>query len=175
MTPHAGGLRPITGMVARTMLRDGNIAEAARLYEIACSQVPPYTSWQIEYVYFLIACHEKLQGSLTEADRARAADAIADGQFLLKNGYSSSGLTERYVGRLHQLRGEWAASIPYLQDARSKLNADDLVACDQALVMALVKTGRAPEAADVIERGIRDSGKFSSTYRQMREQLLPKR
>jgi len=27
----------------------------------------------------------------------------------------------------------------------------------------------------VIERGIRDSGKFSSTYRQMREQLLPKR
>ena len=175
MTPHAGGLRPITGMVARTMLRDGNIAEAARLYEIACSQVPPYTSWQIEYVYFLIACHEKLHGSLTEADRARAADVIADGQFLLKNGYSSSGLTERYVGRLHQLRGEWAASIPYLQDARSKLNADDLVACDQALVMALVKTGRAPEAADVIERGIRDSGKFSSTYRQMREQLLPKR
>jgi hypothetical protein len=55
------------------------------------------------------------------------------------------------------------------------LNADDLVACDQALVMALVKTGRAAEAAEVIERGIRDSGKFSSTYRQMREQLLPKR
>jgi hypothetical protein len=41
--------------------------------------------------------------------------------------------------------------------------------------MALVKTGRATEAADVVERGIRDSGKFSSTYRQMREQLLPKR
>ena len=170
-SPHAGGMRPITGMVARVLLREGRPAEAAPLYEIARRQVPRYTSWQLEYAYFTLACRERVAGSLSEEERAAAAAAIADGRFLLAHGHSSTGLTERYVGRLHQLRGEWAEAIPYLLDARPRMAAEDLVACDQALIASYLKCGRATDARALAERGIRESGRFSGVYRQLLEQV----
>ena len=172
LTPHAGGLRPIAGMVARALLREGRTAEALQLYEIAARQVPDYTSWHLEYIYFTLACREKLAGSLTEADRDTAAAAIREGEFLLAQGFSTTGLTERYLGRLHQLRGEWAEAIPPLLAARPRMSAEDLVACDQALVMSYVKTGRTPDAQVLIDDGIRNSGRFAGIYRQLRAGLL---
>ncbi len=169
--PHAGGMRPITGMVARVLLREGRPAEAAPLYELARRQVPRYTSWQLEYAYFALACRERVAGSLTEEERAAAAAAIADGRFLLAHGHSSTGLTERYVGRLHQLRGEWAEAIPYLLDARPRMAAEDLVACDQALITSYLRCGRAADARALAERGIRESGRFAGVYRQLLEQV----
>ena len=77
--PHAGGLRPLTGMVARALLRQNKPAEAEQLYSIAQRQVPDYTSWYLEYVYFALACREKIHGTLTEADRELAAAAISQG------------------------------------------------------------------------------------------------
>jgi lysophospholipase L1-like esterase len=171
-TPHAGGMRPITGMVARVLLREGRAGDAAPLYAIAARQVPRYTSWQLEYTYFLLACRERVAGALTEEERAAAAEAIADGRFLLQFGHSSTGLTERYVGRLHQLRGEWAEAIPYLLDARPRMAAEDLVACDQALITSYLRCGRTADARALAERGIRESGRFAGVYRQLLEQVM---
>jgi hypothetical protein len=100
-----------------------------------------------------------------------SARGIAQGTFLLKHGDSTTGLTERYAGRLHQLRNEWDESIPLLIAARKKLFAEDLVACDQALVMSYIKTRRLPEAHALADDGIRNSGSFASIYQQMKNQI----
>ena len=171
--PHAGGLRPLTGMVARVLLQEDKVDAARALYEVAQLQVPTYTSWHLEYIYFTLACREKLRGSLTEQDRAEAAAAIAEGNFLLGNGFSESGLTERYVGRLHQLRGEWAEAIPPLLAARPRMRAEDLVACDQALFMSYVRTGNAAAARALADEGMRGAGRFAPVYQRLRSQLGP--
>ena len=169
--PHAGGLRPLTGMAARVLLRENKPAEALPLYEIAATQVPDFTSWYLEYVYFALACRERVQGRLTEADLARASDAIMQGRFLLEHGFSESGLTERYVGRLHQLRSEWNEAIPLLLSARPKMSAEDLVATDQALILSYLKTGQTAAALALADDGIANSGRFSNLYRQLRADI----
>jgi tetratricopeptide (TPR) repeat protein/lysophospholipase L1-like esterase len=171
--PHAGAQRPVTGMVARVLLREGKAAEAEPLYRIALGQVPGHMSWSLEYAYFLLACRERVNGALDAADLAIAADAIARGRFLLAHGDSSSGFTERYVGRLHQLRGEWAEAIPFLVAARPRMHAEDLVACDQALVMSYAKVGRVGDALAICEEGIRSSGRFAPVYERLRAQVRP--
>ncbi len=169
--PHAGGLRPLTGMVARILLREGQTEEALKLYEIAASQVPDYTSWYLEYVYFALACRQKIDGQLAPEDLKIAADAIAQGKFLLANGYSESRLTERYVGRLHQLRAEWAEAIPFLLAARPKMQAEDLVATDQALVVSYLQTGKKQEALALADEGVRNAGEFAHIYQRLREEV----
>ena len=169
--PHAGGMRPLTGMMARVLLRGGKVAEALELYEIARRQVPEYTSWHIEYEYFALACREKLAGGLDEGERERAGRAIAEGAFLLAHGEAGTGLTERYMGRLRQLRGEWAEAIPLLEAARPSMRDEDLVACEHALVASLVRTGRLAEAAAVAEGGLRGDRRFAAAYRQMRAEV----
>lgn len=171
MRPHAGAQRPVTGMVARVLLREGKAAEAEPLYAIALGQVPGHMSWSLEYAYFMLACREKTKGSLDAADLQVAADAIARGRFLLAHGESGSGFTERYVGRLHQLRGEWAEALPFLLAARPRMQAEDLVACDQAIVASYIKLGRTGDALALCEEGIRSSGRFASVYSRMREQV----
>jgi len=166
--PHAGGLRPLTGMAARVMLRENRPAEALPLYGLAAAQVPDYTSWHLEYVYFALACRQKINGTLDGNDRAAASNAIAEGKFLLDHGYSESGLTERYVGRLHQLRGEWSEAIPFLLAARPRMQAEDLVATDQALFLSYLKVGRKEEALALAEAGAKDSGRFRGIYEGMR-------
>ncbi len=172
MTPHAGGLRPLTGMAARTFLAAGKPEDALPLYRLAQKQVPDYTSWYLEYVYFELACLEKINGRLGEEDLAKAFHGIEQGKILLANGESQTGLTERYVGRLHQLRGEWTEAIPMLQAARKKLRAEDLVACDQALVTSYIKIGDRQSALALIDDGIKNSGQFSPVYQQMKK-LIP--
>jgi hypothetical protein len=171
MRPHAGGLRPITGMIAKVMMRENKVAEAERLYAIAQTQVPDYTSWYLEYVYFRLACHERLGGGLSAADRDEAAAAIAQGEFLLRRGYSQTGLAERYIGRLHQLRGEWAEAIPFLVAARGRLANEDRVACDQALVLSLVTTGSMAAAEAIVADGEANAGRFAPLYGRMRAGL----
>lgn len=165
--PHAGGLRPLTGMVARVFLRENKPAEAEPLYSIAQRQVPDYTSWYLEYVYFTLACRERIQGALSEADRDEAAAAIDQGEFLLQRGFSETGLTERYVGRLHQLRGDWKASIRPLEAARTRLRGSDLVACEQALFEAYRRTGDLEAARGIAEHGLRHAGQFKPAYQAM--------
>jgi lysophospholipase L1-like esterase len=175
MRPHAGGLRPITGMIARVMMRENKVSDAERLYAIAQKQVPDYTSWYLEYVYSTLACREKLSGELSEDDLALTDKALEQGRFLLKRGYSQTGLTERYCGRLHQLRGEWAEAIPYLMAARQRLTAEDLVACDQALVLSYAKTGDRRAAEALIAEGMLKGGRFAPSYERMRSTLPPQK
>jgi tetratricopeptide (TPR) repeat protein len=172
--PHAGGLRPLTGMVARVHLREKRVADALPLYDIARTQVPKYTSWYLEYLYFSLVCREVLNGKLLESEREQAAEGIAQAKFLLARGNSESGLTERHAGRLHQLRGEWAEAIPYLLQARPKMNAEDLVACDQALFLSYVRTGNIAAASALADDGARNAGRFAPMYQQMSAQLRPR-
>lgn len=170
-TPHAGGKRPITGMVARQYMREKRYDEALNLYRIAEQSVPEYTSWHMEYVYFALVCREKLTGALTEEERQLALHEIEQGRFLLRRGFSQTGLTERYTGRLHQLRGEWGEAIPYLNASRGKLSGIDLVAADQALFTSLLKTGRQQEARQLAEYGVAHSGQFAPLYQQLLQLL----
>jgi len=169
--PHAGGLRPLTGMVARVMLRENKPAEAERLYAIAERQVPDYTSWYLEYLYFKLACRQRINGRLSSAELDEAGHGIAQGRFLLRRGYSQTGLTERYVGRLHQLRGEWRESIEPLLAARSRLAGTDLVACDQALVQAYVETGNVAAARAIVAEGLRGAGRLAPAYKNLEAQI----
>jgi len=169
--PHAGGLRPLTGMVARVMLRENKPAEAERLYAIAERQVPDYTSWYLEYLYFKLACRQRINGRLSSADLDEAGHGIAQGRFLLRRGYSQTGLTERSVGRLHQLRGEWRESIEPLLAARSRLAGTDLVACDQALVQAYVETGNVAAARAIVAEGLRGAGRLAPAYKSLEAQI----
>jgi hypothetical protein len=161
-------------MVARVHLREKRVADALPLYDIARTQVPQYTSWYLEYLYFSLVCREVLNGTLQEREREQAAEGIAQAKFLLARGSSESGLTERYAGRLHQLRGEWAAAIPYLLAARPRMNAEDLVACDQALFMSYVRTGNVAAARMLADDGARNAGRFAPMYQQMASQLPPR-
>jgi tetratricopeptide (TPR) repeat protein len=167
VNPHAGGKRPLTGMVARVLMRQGKYAEALDLLHIAQRSVPEYTSWHMEYVYFALACEEKLYGPLTPEQKAEALAEIKQGEFLLQHGFSESGLTERYLGRLHQLRGEFAEAIPFLLASRPKLGGNDLVAADEALVVSYIKLGRFDEAREIANNGVLHSGVYARTYEQM--------
>lgn len=170
---HRGGTqRPITGMVARAMIREGRYEEAERLSETAIRCVPPYSSWSLEFTYFMLVCRERNRTSLTDADRAIAAEAIERGRFLLSHGHVESGFTERHIGRLHQLRGEWAEAIPYLLHARKKLSGADLVAADQALVESYLRTGDKTEAERIIAEGETNLA-HGELYRRMRLTYFP--
>lgn len=169
--PHAGAKRPLSGMVARVLMRQRKFAEALELYEIAARAVPEYTSWHMEYVYFALAAREKVNGQLTEADRERARREIEQGRVLLSRGFSETGFAERYLGRLHQLRGEFAEAIPYLNASRQKLGGMDLVAADQALIVSFLRTGRTNDAIRLAEHGAANAGQFAPLYRQMLNEL----
>jgi tetratricopeptide (TPR) repeat protein len=165
--PHAGGKRPLTGMIARVLMRQEKYAEAFELLCIAQKSVPDYTSWHMEYVYFALACQEKLHGALSQAEQTQALDEIKQGKFLLQHGFSDSGLAERYTGRLYQLRGEFADAIPFLIRSRPKLRGFDLVAADEALLLSYVKTGDFENARRVANNGVERSGRYADLYRQM--------
>jgi hypothetical protein len=50
------------------------------------------------------------------------------------------------------------------------MSAEDLVACDQALVMSYIRSGRTADAVALAEQGVRESGRFAPVYRQLLEQ-----
>lgn len=170
--PHAGGKRPITGMVARQLLRESNFKDALPLYQIAQTQVPLFTSWHLEYFYFELACREKINGRLESSDQSKAREELERGRFLLQKGFSESGMAERYMGRIHQILGEHQEAVPYLEAARPRMNTMDLVATDQALVTAYLKTDQPDKARAIITEGLKNSGEFRPFYQQL-ERLLP--
>ncbi|MCC6322370.1 MAG: tetratricopeptide repeat protein [Phycisphaerales bacterium] len=168
---HKGEQRPISGMVARILVQKQNFAAAEPLYRVAADSVTPYSSWNIEFTYFMLACRERARGGLNDADREIAMTAIRRGEFLLGQGRSETGQTERFVGRLYQLRREFDKAIPFLLTAREKLSGTDLVGNDQALVESYLRTGQRDKAGAVIQNGIDRSGQYAEFYRRMRPML----
>jgi tetratricopeptide (TPR) repeat protein len=169
--PHAGMKRPLTGMVGRELMRQRRFAEALELFQYAQRSVPEYTSLYAEYVYFALVCGEKLHGRLDVAQRRQAAEVIAQCQVLMDHGRAESGFPQRHAGRLHQLRGEFAEAIPYLQAARARLGEQELVAADQALMVSYLKLGRFTEAAALAENGVKHSGQYAEMYRGFLREL----
>lgn len=166
-TTHPGTQRPASSMAGKVMIRLGRYDEAEKLYRVALRCVSPHHAWSLEYTYFLLAARERLNKRLGDDDRRLAAEAIERGRMILQFGKAESGQTERFMGRLYQLCGEWSEAIPYLLAARDKVTATDLVAVDQALVMSYVRIGHAAEARRLVQDGIAHSGKYADLYRQM--------
>jgi tetratricopeptide (TPR) repeat protein len=172
--PTAGARRPLTATAARVLQERSRTSEATELYDIAARQVPAYTAWRLEYVYHALAGRLRLNGRLDEADRARAANAIAQGDFLLSQPApagapdgSRAGVIFTVAG-LHELSGTTADIIPTLLKVRAEMTGGDLAAADQALVMAYLMTGRKKEAVALAEAGIAKGGRLAEHYRRLR-------
>jgi hypothetical protein len=125
-------------------------------------------------VYHALAGRLRLNGRLDEADRARAANAIAQGDFLLSQPApagapdgSRAGVIFTVAG-LHELSGTTADIIPTLLKVRAEMTGGDLAAADQALVMAYLMTGRKKEAVALAEAGIAKGGRLAEHYRRLR-------
>ena len=168
---HPGIQRPISAMVGLVMIQRSDFEAAEPLYAVARRAVPDYSTASLEYDYFTLVCRERIKGGLAEEDRTIAEQAINRGKFMLPRGVSESGMVERYVGRLHQLRGEWEAAIPFLLASRPKVGGTDLVAVDQALIMSYRRTGRMEEAMQLVENGIQNSGQYARMYRMLKAEL----
>jgi lysophospholipase L1-like esterase len=160
--------RPLTGTAAGVLLREDNAEEALDLYQIAARQVPQFTPAYLEYVFFALACRQKIDGELGEDDLAVAADAVAQGKFLIDHGYDIDGIGARYAGRICQLRNEWAEAIPFLLAARPKMQDKNRVAIDQALFLSYLQTGKKNEAFALTDEGIKAGGQFAEIYEQLR-------
>ncbi len=162
-------LRPVASLVGGALLREGRTHEAMQLYALAARQTPDYTSWYLEYVYYALACRQQLDGRLGTQDLSTAAEVIAQGRFILDHRLSAGGGAEHfYVGRLCQLRGDWAGAVPHFLAAREQLKDEDLVAADQALVVSYLQIDRKAEALALAGDGIKNGGRFADTYRRLR-------
>lgn len=165
--PRSGVKRPLTGMVARVLVRQKKFTEALELFQIAQQSVPEYTSLHMEFVCLGLECKAQINGTLTATDREVAAREIDQGRVLIQRGSSESGFTECYIGRLYQLRGEYAEAIPFLNASRRKLSGIELVAADHALIVSFLKTGAIGQAAQLAQNGVDQGGQFAPIYRNM--------
>ncbi|MBU3666635.1 MAG: tetratricopeptide repeat protein, partial [Chthoniobacterales bacterium] len=164
----SGTAEPITAAVAQVLTRDGAQEQALDLWELSARQVPEYTLQFLEYVYFALACRQKLDGELTPDAVALSARAIAQGNFILARDLADDAPARRYIGGLHQLRGEWAEAIPFLVAARNQLAGKDRLAADQALVLSYLKTDKRDQALAVADEGIKKGGEDAGFYRALR-------
>ncbi|MFM9956796.1 MAG: tetratricopeptide repeat protein [Phycisphaerales bacterium] len=167
---HAGAKRPISGMAARTLLQMGLAGDARAMFESAVNSVFPYSSWSLEYELLRFGILQK-QGGMNEAEVKRARAALARGEFLLARPGPDSGMTERHVGLLCQLVGDDTKSVAYLNSARMKLTAEARVAAEMALMQALARLGRLPEAIKVASDGAANAGAFAPQYQKALEAL----
>jgi lysophospholipase L1-like esterase len=169
--PFAGSRCPVTAAVAQLELKNDSYRNALNLYEIARNAVPEYTSWHLEYTYYVLYCKQKLRGSLDDADRALAQTALQQGRFLVQHQNDSDGFTERYTGLLHLLRGEFADAIPFLAAGRQKVTGFDRLAVDQTLLFCYAQTRQLEKARALITEGAVGGGEYAAQYRDLLEKL----
>lgn len=169
---HTGNIqRPISALMANVLVTEGKHALAEPLYACAIRNVPPYSSLNLDYTYFRLAALERATGTLDENARQEALRAIERGKFLLLHGFAGSGMTERFVGRLHQLRREFNEAIPFLLDAHSKLKGKDRFAADQALVVSYVQTKQTAKARQFLLDMIKSNDPMADLYQKLLRNL----
>jgi predicted Zn-dependent protease len=169
--PFAGSRCPITAAVAQLKLKQNQYKEALELFAIARREVPDYTSWQLEYTYFLLLCRQKLNGSLDAADRQLAEQSIRQGHFLSQHFAAGNDFIERYTGLLHILRGEFAEAVPFLELSRKKCTGIDRLAVDQALMVSYLTIGQADRAKEILSAGAAAGGEFAVRYHSLLQRL----
>jgi tetratricopeptide (TPR) repeat protein len=167
---HRGAKRPISAMMGKVLVSQGKLPEALALFDSAAQSVFAYTSWSLEYELFRFGILEAA-GPLSDAEKARARAALDRGLLLINRPGADSAITQRHVGVLHQVLGEYEQSIPYLNAARSGLGAESRVACDMALVQALVKSNRPTDAMKVLADGAKNAGQFAPQYQKVMNAL----
>lgn len=169
---HTGNIqRPISALMANVLVTEGKHALAEPLYACAIRNVPPYSSLSLDYTYFRLAALERANGALDENAKQEALRAIERGKFLLSHGFAGSGMTERFVGRLHQLRHEFNEAIPFLLEAHSKLKGKDRLAADQALVVSYVQTKQGATARQFLMDMIKANDPMAGVYQQLLRNL----
>lgn len=147
------GKRPLSGLAAIAWLKANRPQEAIPLLRAAINSTPPYSSWALEYRYFLLASIKSYRGGLDPSEIQEAMAAIERGKILLSYGSSNSGQTERFIGRLLQVMENHQEAIPYLKLAREKLGGMDYVANDRALIEAYQAAGMTKEAESIRHEG----------------------
>lgn len=170
---HRGFKIPLSGMVGRVLIRQERFVEADQLFGVARRHVPSHCGAQFEYTYFLLASRQQARGRLADADVRLARETIAQIKFYLQHVDETSGQPERYAGRLHQLLGEFAESVPHLASARERLRGTDLLAVDQALIVACVQTGDLARAREVVRSGLRRNSQYAAVYRKLQQAIPP--
>jgi len=159
------GKRPLSGFAAMELLKLGKAKEALPLLATATRNVPPYSSWSLEYTYYYLAAKKSMHGTLDITDFNFAANALKRGEILMSVGETASGQTERFMGRILQVLEKHSEAVPYLQAARAKLQGIDRVANDRALIEALQVLGRQEEADAIIAEGQSGDPKLAPYYR----------
>lgn len=159
------GMRPLSGLAAMEWLRKGKPLEAIPLFRTALKSVPPYSSWSIEYTYFLLVSVKTVTGELREDDIHIAEAALSRGEILITLGDSPSGQSERFMGRILQVLNKHDEAVPYLEKARGKLKGMDRVANDRALIEALRELGRKDEAGKIIDEAVKANPAYAPYYR----------
>lgn len=169
---HTGNIqRPISALMANVLVTEGKHALAEPLYACAVRCVPPYSSLNLDYTYFRLASLERANGTLDENARQEALRAIERGKFLLSHGFAGSGMTERFVGRLHQLRHEFSEAIPFLLEAHTKLKGKDRFAACQALMVSFVQTKQTARARQYLLDIIKVNDPMAELYQQLLRNL----
>lgn len=169
--PFAGARCPITAAVAQLELREDDYQSALALYEIARRAVPEYTSWHLEYTYYVLYCRQKLQGALSASDKSAAQIAISQGRFLAQHGAANNGFAERYTGLLHVLCGEFAEAIPFLVSSRSRQSGFDRFVVDQTLALCYLRTLQFGKARSLLNAGLAGAGEYAGQYQALLQQL----
>jgi len=169
--PFAGSRCPVTAAVAQLELKRDEYQSALGHYEIALRAVPQYTSWSLEYTYYVLFCRQKLHGVLDPEDRKLARTAIQQGDFLWRHVKSDTGFIERYTGLLHLLSGEYAEAIPYLAASRGKQTGFDRLVVDQTLVLCYLQTRQLEKARELLNAGVAGAGEYAERYQTLLKQL----
>jgi tetratricopeptide (TPR) repeat protein len=169
--PFAGSRCPITAAVAQLELKQDAYQSALDHYEIARRAVPQYTSWYLEYTYYVLYCQQKLRGVLAAPEKNLAQAAIQQGHFLSPHVVSDTGFIERYTGLLHLLCGEFSEAIPYLAASRGRQTGFDRVVVDQTLMVCYLQTRQFGKAREVLTAGLASAGEHAERYRALLQQL----
>lgn len=165
VTTHAAAERPISGWVAEAALLRGAYRESIDLFRFASKAVTPYATWEFEYVYKSLMAEVRAGRLLGVSERQVATAAIGRIKDVLRAGPSESGGLELWAGLLHQILGELAPSIPYLETARRKVGPDSRLAADESLVRAYQLTGNPSAAKAIVDEGL--TGPNAAAYRAM--------
>jgi tetratricopeptide (TPR) repeat protein len=153
---HKGGHRPLTGMVGRARMDEGDFTGAYELLTIARRAVPRYSIWNLELGWHALACGQHLADRPGDADRALAEEIVANGTIFLDVTGVSPPLVHRYVGLACHFLGRYGDAIRHLGEAVRFVHDSSGFDVVRALVESLVATDQIDRALKLLSMPVRD-------------------
>ena len=102
---HTAGKQPISGMVARELLREGRAEEAMALFDVARHSVPTHSGRHLEYTYHWLSLRSQLHNGLSEDELGLANREINRGELMLRLELQTPVAIEKHLADLRRLRG----------------------------------------------------------------------